>query len=422
MKQYTISLRSRIILALVIIVTVTSTLFAVGVLQIKQQLEEVIFGDMVKEQLELFIHQLESNSYDPTSLYNNWAFHYGDNMSTVHPDILALSEGSHHSVIIGNNYFQVEVGKYEEQPAILIYDITDWENLEHELLEMLAWGIAIVMVVAIFMGWSASQSILAPVKALTRRLSTIQPRERDVRISKEFQGSEIAHIASAFDRYLERLDQFVERERSFTAAASHELRTPLSVMLGAIDILESNTNEPAGKRALARIQRACSEMLAFIEATLFLSREDEGTIQDQTPANLVKIIEEQIEDNTEKIKDQDITLVTSFMAEPLLQQPASILQITVSNILRNAIEHTPGGKIEIQLDQNSMSIQDNGSGIPKSDLPHIFDRSYTTKAGGTGLGLNLVKRICDRFNWTIEVFSDVGTGTTVKIVFPTESN
>ena len=78
--------------------------------------------------------------------------------------------------------------------------------------------------------------------------------------------------------------------------------------MGAIDILESSTDDPAGKRALARLQRACSEMLAFIEATLFLSREDSTTIQDQTPADLVKIINEQIEDNSEKLREQDISL------------------------------------------------------------------------------------------------------------------
>ena len=192
-------------------------------------------------------------------------------------------------------------------------------------------------------------------------------------------------------------------------------------MMGAIDILESSTDDPAGKRALARLQRACSEMLAFIEATLFLSREDSTTIQDQTPADLVKIINEQIEDNSEKLREQDISLETVFSAEPCLSQPASILQITVSNILRNAIEHSPQGTIEIRPDQDSLIINDNGAGIPEADLPHIYDRSYTTKAGGTGLGLNLVKRICDRFGWDIEITSLTGAGTTVNIRFNTKT-
>ncbi len=67
--------------------------------------------------------------------------------------------------------------------------------------------------------------------------------------------------------------------------------------------------------------------------------------------------------------------------------------------------------------RKSLTIADTGEGIPKTDLPHVFDRSYTTKKGGTGLGLNLVKRICDRFNWRISINSDSGQGTEVKVSF-----
>ncbi|MDR2881873.1 MAG: HAMP domain-containing histidine kinase, partial [Azoarcus sp.] len=59
---------------------------------------------------------------------------------------------------------------------------------------------------------------------------------------------------------------------------------------------------------------------------------------------------------------------------------------------------------------------DTGSGIPASDLPHVFDRSYTTKEDGNGLGLNLAKRICDRFGWRIDIQSEKGKGTRVTLV------
>jgi len=93
------------------------------------------------------------------------------------------------------------------------------------------------------------------------------------------------------------------------------------------------------------------------------------------------------------------------------------VRIMVSNILKNAIEHTHQGEINITLAQGKLTISDTGSGIPEKDLPHIYDRSYTTKVGGTGLGLNLVKRICDRFNWQISVSSVEDKGTEVVIDF-----
>ncbi len=411
------SLRVRLILALVVIVTLTSTLFAGGVMLIKQQLEAVIFGNMVQNQLEVLSQQLDAGTYTEASLFDGWNLYIDENDTALHPDIRSLQVGSHHSVIIGDSYYQVEVGQRSDNKVYLSYDITDWENLEHQLLEMLAWGIGLVLIAAIVMGRQASKSVLAPVNALAKRVSGIQPNQRNLRIAEDYQGSEISLIAAAFDRYLERLDQFVDRERSFTAAASHELRTPLSVMMGAVDVLDAQEQNPASKRALSRIKRACAEMLAFIEATLFLSREDSSTINQGEPANLNKIIHSLVDDNVPSIEEKNNKINIKLDAEMELPQPDSIVRIMVGNILRNAIEHTAEGEINIILAGNNLSISDTGSGIPENDLPHVFDRSYTTKQGGTGLGLNLVKRICDRFDWDIVLTSELGKGTQVSIDF-----
>lgn len=415
--MHRVSLRSRIILSLVIIVTVTSTIFATGVVLIKQQLEEVIFGEMVHDQLLVLITQLDDNAEAEPALFENWMFYYDEKVAQLHPDIIALSEGSHHSVIIEDNYYQVEVGSRNNQPVYLTYDITDWENQEHTLLEMLAYGVGVVLIAAIFMGVLASKTILNPVKSLANKLAHLQPKQRNVRIASEYQGNEVAQIAEAFDRYLEQLDQFVDRERSFTAAASHELRTPLSVMMGAIDVMDVQELSPVSARALARIKRACAEMLAFIEATLFLSREENRTINQTPPSALKDIIAALLEDNAQGLNTNQIDITTNLGTTMTLKQPDTIVKIMIGNILRNAIEHTQQGKIIISLSKGKLTIADTGSGIPQQDLPHIFDRSYTTKESGTGLGLNLVKRICDRFNWTINIQSELKKGTRVEISF-----
>lgn len=411
------SLRARLILALVVIATLTSTLFAGGVMLIKQQLEAVIFGNMVHDQLEVLSQQLDAGTYSEASLFDGWNLYIDANDTALHPDIRALEVGSHHSVIIEERYYQIEVGERGDNKVFLSYDITDWENLEHQLLEMLVYGVGLVLIAAIFMGRQASISVLAPVNALAKRVSGIQPKQRNVRIAEDYQGSEISLIAAAFDRFLERLDQFVDREQSFTAAASHELRTPLSVMMGAVDVLDAQELSPASQRALSRIKRACAEMLAFIEATLFLSREDSSTINQGDPANLNNIIHSLVDDNTPAIEDRKIKINTELESEMELPQPDSIVRIMVGNILRNAIEHTSEGEVRITLEANNLSISDTGSGIPEKDLPHVFDRSYTTKEGGTGLGLNLVKRICDRFDWELIIDSELGKGTRVSISF-----
>lgn len=411
------SLRFRVLLALVLIVSVTSFLFAGGVLLIKSQLEAVIFGNMVADQFAALVEQLEDGSYRESHLFVGWQFYYGDAVAVLPEQITELSPGAHHSVALNGSMYQVEAGQWQGRPAFLTYDVTEWEQNEHNVLRMLLYGLGIVLVAALLMGFSASKAILAPVRRLSARLTEIQPGERSLRIAQDYQGTEIGQIAGAFDKYMERLDQFVERERSFTSAASHELRTPLSVMMGAVDVLDSNPQSAASLRALERIRRACSEMLAFIEATLYMSREDASQIDQDSPADVALIVQRLLDDNGELIRSRGITLETQVLGLPQLRVPASLVQITLSNLLRNAIEHSEQGHISIELRSDGIRIADTGEGIPADKLSQVFDRTYSTKPGGTGLGLNLVRRICDRFHWQIVIDSTQGVGTTVNLSF-----
>ncbi|MDX1490782.1 MAG: HAMP domain-containing sensor histidine kinase [Pseudohongiellaceae bacterium] len=412
------NLKLRVLLTVLVIVTVTSSLFAGGVMFIKARLEAVVLGEMVATQLEALTEQLEQGNYNSAYLFDGWQFYYQGSPSLPPPEITALLPGDHHSIEVGNSYYQVEVGSWQGEPSYLVYDITNWENQEHLVLSLLLYGLILVAFIALLMGLSASKVIIAPVSELSRRITTLHPGERKLRIEKDYRGSEIWKIAAAFDSYMERLDQFVERERSFTAAASHELRTPLSVMMGAVDVLSASELSPAAERAAERINRACKEMLAFIEATLFLSREDDKQITQGPKADLITIIQQQIEDNSAQIEAKNLRIETSLKDKPVLKAPASLVQITFSNLFRNALEHTSQGTISIELNQHKLLISDTGEGIAADKIDQIFDRSYSTKTAGTGLGLNLVRRICDRFDWEISVESTIDVGTKISIEFP----
>lgn len=417
MSTHKTSLRTRIIVALGVIVTVTAGLLAFGVLRMKEQLEEVIFENMVREQLQILHAQLDEGRYDPATLFKNWAFYYGDELDRAPPELQQLPPGSHHSVRIGPYYYQVEIDQHDGAPVALSYDITEWEQQEHALFEGLAWSMGVLLLVALLMGWQASRAILAPVRALTRRLAAIDPGQRKVRIGPEFQGSEIGQIARAFDQYLARLDNFVERERSFTAAASHELRTPLSVMLGALDILESQPQPAAAARATTRLRRACTEMQAFTEAALLLAREEATTIADTQPASLRRIVDNVLEDNENLLAEHRIALQVDVAPDVMLSQPASLISIVIGNLVRNAIEHTRDAPVRVELEGSQLRVIDSGEGIAPEHLSHICDYGFSTKPEGSGLGLNLVRRICDRFGWQLDFRSTPGSGTTVSVDF-----
>ncbi len=412
-----LSMKHRIILSIVGLLTLTSAFFGTGLLMIQQKLEEATFGKMVHQQIEAAMLQPDAEKILANPLFHDWNFYRGSDISHLPEEIRELSPGAYHSVKVGDKHYQIEVVEGDIGHEYMVYDITSWEEQEHLLLHLLAAGVIMTFFAAILVGKWVVTPILSPVHRFTHRLTEIQPRDRKVRIGDEFANCEIAQIGEAFDRYLTRLDSFVEREQSFTAAASHELRTPLSVIVGALDILDINVTTPPQRRALQRIRRATTDMQAFIEATLFLSREDSNTLVDQPATSLRNVVQELITETTPVLEMKGITLEQSLKDDVVIQQPRSILLITIGNILKNAIEHSQGDHLTITVRENVLQIRDNGVGISVDDQHQIYEASYSTKPGGTGLGLNLVRRICDRFQWTLTLDSQPGGGTTFTIVF-----
>jgi signal transduction histidine kinase len=407
------SLKSRFIVAVVITVTASSFLFAFVLLSIKDRLEEATFGSMVREQLQL-IKESEDIDY-AMHMMAGWEIVHGDNIGLLPAELAELSNGSHHSIRVDANYYQVEVGDIDGEPLMLLYDITEWENQEHAVLAILAWGLLVVLALAIVLAILSAKPALKPVRDLTRRLASIQPDDRKQRIGTEFADSEIGVIANEVDRYLARLDDFVDREKFYTTAASHELRTPLSVVMGAVDVMEAQGAEGVSQRALSRIKRACEDMLAFIETTLYLAREESQGISELAECHLGSLTEELLKELEPQIEIRRLTITNKIDTDPVVKASPSLTKIVVSNLLRNAIEHTQEGNIEISYENSVLTIADQGEGITAENLEKLFDRSFSTKTDGTGMGLNLVKRICDRLGWVIEFTSQTGVGTIVRI-------
>lgn len=414
--MYRTSLNTRIILYTVAIVTVTSVLFAFGVLTLKNRLEEETFGRMVHDQLDYFL-QSDSATVSQAEMLAGWELTRGESSANLPAQIAELPPGSHHSVHVGDAYYQVEVAQQGGEKIYLTYNLTAWEEQEHEVLSILLYGAIVILIAAILVARLSSRASLKPLDALTQRLASVQPDQRDIRIADEFNGHEVQSIAREFDRYLKRLDEFVEREKFVSTAASHELRTPLSVIMGAIDVIEANSPDQANSKALNRIKRACNEMLAFIEATLFLSREDSKLAEESGATNLNDLVNELIEELDSKVQQRHITVNNNIDQEAQVNQRSSLLKMVVGNILRNAVEHTENGSIDVTMSDQTLRIADSGEGIASENLPQVFDRSFTTKSTGFGMGLTLAKKLCDRLGWELEIDSRQGEGTTVSIRF-----
>ena len=214
---------------------------------------------------------------------------------------------------------------------------------------------------------------------------------------------------------------------------SHEIRTPLTVIISLADSLikeMSCTGDTRNK--LMGIYRNCSQLRSLISELLDFRKQEQGhTHIHARHADMSALLRNTATLFTEYTLGKDITLQIDVPDQlPMWFDPKQ-MQKVVSNLVSNAIKHTPqGGMVTIaaQTDDTKavITVSDNGSGIAKEDLPHLFSRFYqarnieTVADIGTGIGLNLTKGIVDMHHGTIEVTSEDGQGTKFTITLPTQ--
>lgn len=299
----------------------------------------------------------------------------------------------------------------------LALDIVGVEDLEERLVSFAWIFISIGLVVAIFVGLLLSRLVTQPVSRMAALVSEMRPAHRGVKIYEHFSDPEIGTIAAAFDRYLEQLDEFVEREQAFTEDASHELRTPLAIIISAAELLKEDPNlQGTASPRLQRLLRAAKRMQQLLEALLYLAREDGGMAEDL--CDLREMLEDVAENHREASVDRGITLRLETVDAQVVRAPAGMVLCVLNNLVGNAIQHTERGSIDLKLREGEIQVQDSGQGIPAEELARIFERRYRgPQSRGMGLGLYIVKRICDRLGWQVKAQSAPGAGAQFIIRF-----
>jgi signal transduction histidine kinase len=410
------SLRWRITLAMFGLAALGSAIYAASVYLAAERLEQSVLNSHVRAEFETLARRARTEPDLRTVRSALLVGYVGDDNPDLPKEFATLAPGGYHAVPLSGRAYQVYVGEDHGRRLYVGYDITEWEALERPVINVLIAGVALGTVLALALGLWISRQVIAPVTALSTKLKSLDPRERSVRIAADFSG-EMSVIAEAFDRYMERLDGFVEREQLFTAAAAHELRTPLAVIQGATEVLAEQPNlPPAAGRATARLERAVRDMREFIEALLFLSREERRDEAEQARSELRRIVTQLADDYRALAKGKPLAITVSAPSEVWVDAPPALPAIVVGNLLRNAIEHTAQGDIRVTIEDRTLRIADTGTGIAVEDQARLFARSFSTKPGG-GMGLHLTKRICDRFGWQIALESEPGTGTTASVRF-----
>jgi heavy metal sensor kinase len=278
-------------------------------------------------------------------------------------------------------------------------------------------------------GWWFVGRALRPISQISSAAAVIASGDLSQRIDVAEAESELGRLAMVLNSTFARLETAFAQQKQFASDAAHELRTPVTVILTQTQIALARERDAASYQETIRAcQRAAQRMRRLIQSLLELARFDAGQEPlkrqrfdfSRTISEVVELVEPLAETRGVKIIFEPVPLPLTGDTERLAQ--------VVTNLLTNAIQYNvPDGRVTVSLSNQDglavLSIADTGQGIPKEDLPRVFERFYRadqsrTGAGNAGLGLAICQAIVAAHGGTIEAASEEGTGTTFIIRLP----
>jgi two-component system, OmpR family, phosphate regulon sensor histidine kinase PhoR len=234
-------------------------------------------------------------------------------------------------------------------------------------------------------------------------------------------------------RDITELRQTEAMRRDFVANVSHELRTPLSILRGYLETLLENPKQPPAEllRIFEVMERHSNRLNLLVDDVLSLARlEGPGVALDLTNVRPVDFLRGIMRDWERKFATKNLRTELDVAEDlPPLRVDEGRLQEVIYNLLDNAVKYSrPEGCITVRATRHgeriTLSVSDEGAGIPARDLPRIFERFYRAdkarhrELGGTGLGLSIVKHIAHLHGGNVEAESELGRGTTVRVHLP----
>jgi signal transduction histidine kinase len=398
---------------------------------------EMIWGKKEQNQLDEVPHSLRIFSPDGRMIWKN------SNASAQQP----LPDHVLEQVRRGNAVFET-VGLSDDRPARRLFvpiplkgsvryvlqaeaSLLLYRETLMGLVILLTLGPGTILLVTwVGSGWLAKQ-VLTPIEVLSTGAETMSEADLGKRFTLDSPYQEFQRLTQAINSVMDRFQRSSEIQRRFCDIAAHEMKTPLTILQGNLDValMKARTSEEYREALLNNLEQV-GRLIALTRSLLTLANFTSG----KPPVHLVPLaleplVQDLVDELTLLADDRRITLSFESQSVPPVLGDAQWLKQALINLLDNALHYTPsGGAVTVRLqavgDGVTVTVEDTGHGIEQEHLPHLFERFYRTDwarakdAGGTGLGLPIVKEIAEAHSGTISVTSQVDKGSVFTLRLP----
>lgn len=395
-----------------------SLVMAVLLYQSAHDLGQRLIDETLTAELDDYIARRERNPLSlpaSTVMLQGYVREAGETAGV--PAYLATLPPGRHEIRVGTLSYRAAVLDRDNARYYLLYDISLQLKREQRFAQKLGLAAFAMTLLSALLGIVLSGAAVAPVRELAARVRHRRPEDWDQPLAEHFHDREIEELTGVFDRQLSRMRAFMERERAFGADMSHELRTALAVILSATEVLLDDDKLGEKQKArVERIERAARDMAELGTALLLMAREDHA--QPGGGCQVAAVVEEAVEKQRHLLGSKPVGVDVQTDPALVVAADCGLVDILISNLVRNAFSYTDAGSVTIHQDSRSLVISDTGRGIPGDAIDQAFLRHFRDiTSTGAGIGLSLVKRICDRYGWQVRLESGERQGTTVTVVF-----
>ena len=292
-------------------------------------------------------------------------------------------------------------------------------------------GAVVVMVVAALISVLVVGRALHPLSTITRGAERLARGDYRHRLALDAGADEVGRLAAAFDRMASAIGAAFSNQRRFVADASHELRTPLTALRGYTDILLLGVSEDraTADRVLHAMQEDLGRMSRLVDDLLTLAHLDGGAPLQWETIDVTDLLDAATQEGQAIARDRRRVLRDPVPVGLTVPGDRDRLRQVLSNIVGNACAYSRlGSTIWLGADAGermaTITVRDDGPGIPPSDLERLGERFYRgdlargRHTGGTGLGLAIARAIMEAHGGTLAISSELGRGTRVTLRLP----
>ena len=338
-----------------------------------------------------------------------WLMRDGVGGDDIPVEVRDLAPGLYHEIRPKGQVWHVAVVDTEDGRLSVVLDATESESRVYRFgLTLLALWLVCVVATA-FIARGVAAIAVGPIVAATRSIAGWLPEQLPADAPPR---DEASTLMEAFNRFRDRADETVAREREFAANLDHEIRTPLTAIRTDAELigLAAPLTTEQRQRAL-RIVASVDEIIATTASTLSSSG---GRAVDAEPVDLRQVVRTVCDAMDDRASSRQLRIAVDVAAGESLVADRQALLTVCRNIVKNAVEHAAPAQLTIQGDRRGLTFRDDGPGIDAAELPHVFERYHQghrrdTVAGSgmprRGLGLAIARRLCDLHGWRLVVRS-----------------